>query len=303
MLYPIAMSDFSTFKIIIRYQLIFIGAMVFVKLAMVYIHSALRNLQIGISLSYFIISVMILIPDLQSQWYSSGKNMVTIIGILTFTYRIVAPSAVWSWRLFILTTLILSIVFQVKAVVLGVLLYFVMRRRLQLISLPTLRLLMVMAIGAFIIYYYIGMEIVEQDPSNAARFYFVVAARMATNNIRDLLLGPGYAAWHREIQQAVGIVPGISEEFAENPSPHNLFIELYLTGGLLLFVGANFYLYKLYKSVDCSPAFASAVATVSFTTITGIDRAAVTILLGCTLVRILSRKRGICKGRDAKLHS
>ena len=49
--------------------------------------------------------------------------------------------------------------------------------------------------------------------------------------------------------------------------------------------------YKLYVLLGCSPAFVGALVVTSLTTMTGLDRSVMVILLGCTLVQIYFSSR------------
>jgi hypothetical protein len=299
MMYPVAAGDFSTTRVLLRYQLVLAGALVFWGLTRAKPRSALKYFQTGILVSYCVVFLQILVPSLLGQEYANQKSMVTLMGIIMFSYRMIIPSSMWSWRIIFIISVTFAIVMQVKAVILGVLIYFAVKRAKRRIFLLTLGLLLIVFVTVFV--GNLGMEMIETDQSNSARVYFLVAAAMVTDSTHDFLLGPGYAAWQAVIQAAAGDVLGISNEFSVAPNPHNLLLELYINGGLLLTIVGSTVLYKLYVLLGCSPAFAGAVVAASFTTMTGLDRSVVTILLGCTLSQIYVGSRigkirsGICR--------
>jgi len=108
-------------------------------------------------------------------------------------------------------------------------------------------------------------------------------------------MGPGMTAWIEMMRDSAGYIPGLSSDYAEYASPHNIFVDVYLSFGLIgvLYMIKSFL--SLYIARELYIPLLICLTALIFTTITGIDR-----ILLILVLYIFSLKKNNHSDKDLK---
>ncbi len=229
-----------------------------------------------------------------NDYLISDKLIIQICSVVILLLISISDSKIYVLELFfIVIVFILAYLFDVRALMLAV----VIGICLPLLKYKFARIVLFIIVNYPILYLinYIANYSQIIDYSNATRAYSFYSAYQISDKWASIIMGPGMTAWIEMMRDSAGYIPGLSSDYAEYASPHNIFVDVYLSFGLIgvLYMIKSFL--SLYIARELYIPLLICLTALIFTTITGIDR-----ILLILVLYIFSLKKNNHSDKDLK---